>query len=79
MKKSLLTMMLCGIAGMAFAAGTVENPLSVDDLIEAGTPAEATDVVVKGYIVGVVDGTSWESDARFQAPFTTTSNLILAS
>lgn len=48
MKKSLLTMMLCGIAGMAFAAGTVENPLSVDDLIEAGTPAEATDVVVKG-------------------------------
>ncbi|MDE7080136.1 MAG: choice-of-anchor J domain-containing protein [Muribaculaceae bacterium] len=78
MKKSLLSMMLCGIAGMAMAAGTVENPLSVDDLLEAGTPDEPTEVVVKGYIVGVVEGASWTENASFTAPFTTASNLILA-
>lgn len=78
MKKTLLSVMLCGAATVAFAQGTVEAPISVGDILEMGVPDAATPVVVEGYIVGVVDGTSWPSNISFTAPFTTASNLILA-
>lgn len=78
MKKTLLSVILCGAASVAFAQGTVEAPLSVADIIEMGVPDAPTPVVVEGYIVGVVDGTSWPTDISFKAPFQTASNLILA-
>ena len=63
---------------MAFAQGTVDKPMSVDEFLALEIPAEATDVVVKGYIVGVVEGRNWKENASFTAPFSTASNLILA-
>lgn len=65
------------MAAMACAQGTVESPLSVEQLIDLGTPTGST-VVVKGYIVGVVEGGNWTDNASFTAPFSTTSNLIMA-
>lgn len=77
MKKTLLSLALCGFAGMAFAQGTMDNPISVDDLLDV-TVATGNEVVVKGYIVGVVEGGNWSEQASFTAPFNTNSNLILA-
>lgn len=78
MKKTLLSLALCGLAGMAFAQGTMDNPISVDDLIDMGAPTGNVEVCVKGYIVGVVEGGSWTDNSSFTAPFSTSSNLILA-
>lgn len=56
MKKTLLA--LCALMSFCFGmaqTGSKENPLTVDEFLEMGIPAEATaDTYVKGYIVGYI-------------------------
>lgn len=53
-------------------------------IIDAGAlagevpPANGVEVAVRGYIAGVVEGTSWSTDCSFAPPFDIASNLILA-
>lgn len=81
MKKILLSILAVAglsIAAQAAATGTLENPLSVSDLISQGTPAEAvTGTYVKGYIVGFIPDKTW-SEGIFGAENASNTNLILA-
>lgn len=52
-----------------------ENPYSIE---EAKMHLGETNVWVQGYIVGVVNGQSLESNAEFVPPFNTQSNILLA-
>lgn len=70
MRKTLLA--LCAVLGFGSAAaqnaGSKENPLSVDQFLEQGIPAEAVpDTYVKGYIVGYYDTTGSSNEAKFTA------------
>ncbi len=58
--------------------GTKANPYNVAYIL-GGTPA-TTDVWVKGYIVGTVDGMSFQTNLNITGPtFTATSNIVLAA
>lgn len=58
--------------------GTKANPYNVAYIL-GGTPA-TTEVWVKGYIVGTVDGMSFQTNLNITGPtFTATSNIVLAA
>lgn len=78
MKKLLLSLLA---AGSLFAANaqTKENPYSVDDYMDAcAANALGTEVYVKGYIVGWINGQSIQTGATFTTPATTYSNILIA-
>lgn len=84
MKKTLLSIiaLFCGVI-MGFAAqGSGEAPLTVDQLINQGTPVSPmAETFVKGYIVGYVPGMSI-NEAIFGAPDNADaqkSNILIAS
>lgn len=78
MKKFLLsTLAALGFAGMAFAgSGTQADPFTVAE-IQAGNPT-GTEVWVKGYIVGSVDGAALEAGAHFSTEKPSNTNILLA-
>lgn len=62
------------------AQGSKDAPMSVDDILEGGVPAEAiADTYVQGYIVGWVDGASLKDGAHFEVPATSNTNLLIAA
>lgn len=83
MKKVLLA--LCAILGFGYAAaqetGSKENPLSVDQFLNQGTPETAVaDTYVKGYIVGYYDTTGKANEAKFTAEgCNNATNILLGS
>ncbi len=86
MKKTLLGILalICGVLAGNAAQGSAEAPLTVDEILEQGTPSSPiADTYVKGYIVGFINGMN-KTDAFFGAPTPdmenpTNSNLLLAS
>lgn len=75
--------MLCAVLTLSAATGTGSAPLTVDQLIEQGTPTIAVpNTFVKGYIVGFNKDKSWPADNVLGAPegdVTSSTNIILAS
>ena len=69
MKKTLLTLAFASmaVAGFAqeYATGTAEAPLTVEEFIAGGAPADkkvgVENTYVKGYIVGYVNSTYWDN------------------
>lgn len=84
MKKTLLSVLalVCGVLMGSASQGTGAAPLTVDQIIEQGTPASPiAETFVKGYIVGYVPGMSI-SEAVFAAPTdpeTQKTNILIAS
>ncbi|MCC8177467.1 MAG: DUF6359 domain-containing protein [Bacteroidales bacterium] len=70
MKKILLSMLCLGALTAYAGDGTADSPYTVADVIAAApesTNPTTTDEYVKGYIVGYVNGQSYESGIRFTA------------
>lgn len=85
MKKTLLSIVaiFCTVFACAAASGTGNAPLTVDELIEQGTPTIAVpNTFVTGYIVGFNKNMSWPADNVYGVPTETessNSNILLAS
>lgn len=58
--------------------GSHDQPFSVATVISKGTASTTSNVYVKGYIVGWIDGQVLSSGAKFNAEATVKSNLLLA-
>lgn len=84
MKKTLLTLLaavgLCASA-VAQETGSAENPLTVDQLLDQGTPTTpVANTFVKGYIVGYVPGMTWSEAVLGELPPADAqkSNIVIA-
>lgn len=85
MKKLLLSTIALGLMTLtagAQATGSLDAPLTVDEILAQGAPdAAVPNTYVKGYIVGYVDGQTLSKGAKFDLSSGTISetNLLLAS
>ncbi len=77
---SILSILSVAFAASAQATGSAEKPLTVDELIEQGTPAAAVaNTYVEGYIVGFVPGMSLSEAVFGPAPSDAQkTNVIIA-
>jgi hypothetical protein len=61
--------------------GTEASPYSVEEAMDNYSDGAASNVWIKGYIVGNVDGEgmSISSESKFEAPYTVASNILIAA
>ena len=85
MKKTLLSVLalVCGVLMGTAAQGSGSAPLTVDQIIDQGTPASPiAETFVKGYIVGFIADKSIQTDCVFGVPTeekSNNANILIAS
>lgn len=81
MKKSLLALaVVAGFSGVSFAQGSLEAPLTVDQVIANGLDANVANTYVEGYIVGYINSGVSPNTYHFEiGKDPINSNILLAS